>query len=55
MKAWTPAFENYAFAEKDGGTEVTVELDMPEDFFEHADESWPKALEKLKALAETSR
>ena len=53
VKAWTPAFENYAFTPKDGGTEVQVELDVPDEYVGMFDESWPKALQALKALAET--
>jgi hypothetical protein len=52
VKAWAPAFENYRFVDKDGGTEVQVEMDsMPayEDFLRDA---WPKALAKLKAVCE---
>ena len=52
VKAWTPAFENYAFQDKDGGTEVVVEMDMPGDHTDYFGETWPKALQKLKALAE---
>lgn len=55
VKAWTPAFETYTFADQAGGTEVTVETDTPEDFVSHMDDAWPQALEKLKALAESSR
>ncbi|MCC2630849.1 MAG: hypothetical protein K0S38_658 [Candidatus Paceibacter sp.] len=51
-KKWTPAFENYTFIEKDGGTEVQVDIDMSEEFKEMFEQMWPKALEKLKELAE---
>lgn len=54
VKAWTPAFENYTFTAKDGGTEVLVELDTPDDYAEMFEEMWPKALEVLKGLAEKS-
>jgi uncharacterized protein YndB with AHSA1/START domain len=52
MSDWFPAYENYAFREKDGGTAVSVELDMPEEWAEMFSELWPKALEKLKGLSE---
>jgi uncharacterized protein YndB with AHSA1/START domain len=46
-------FENYAFVEKDGGTEVSVEMvNIPDDFCPSMNEMWPKALEVLKELAE---
>lgn len=50
--AWAPSFENYAFAETNGATEVTVELQMPADFVAFMDETWPKALAKLKSICE---
>ncbi len=52
VKKWTPAFENYTFTEKDGGTEVSVELDSPDDHKEMFDEMWPRALLKLKEISE---
>jgi hypothetical protein len=49
-------FENYTFNEKDGKTEVLVDLDasdtFPPEFVEMFTEMWPKGLEKLKELAE---
>ncbi len=52
VKKWTPAFENYTFTEKDGGTEVLVEVDISEEYRDLFNEMWPKALELLKELAE---
>lgn len=52
VKKWTPAFENYTFVEKDGGTEVTVEMDINEEHKDMFEDMWPKALEKLKELSE---
>lgn len=47
------AHENYTFLDKDGGTEIQVELtSVPDEYNEMFDESWPKALEVLKTLAE---
>lgn len=45
-------FENYTFVEKDGATEVLVELDSNEQFKAMFDEMWPKALLKLKEISE---
>lgn len=48
-------FENYTFVEKDGGTEVFVELtNLPDEYLEMMNQMWPKALEVLKNLAEKS-
>lgn len=52
VKKWIPAFENYTFTEKDGGTEVSVDLDLADAYKEMFDEMWPKALLLLKELAE---
>lgn len=52
IKSWTPAFENYTFKEKDGGTEVTVDQDIEEQYSLMFNELWPKALQKLKELVE---
>lgn len=48
-------FENYTFVEKDGATELLIELvNLPEEYNDMMNESWPKALELLKGLSETS-
>ena len=52
VKAWVPAFENYTFIDKDGGTELRVETDSNEEFADMFSDAWPKALEVLKGLAE---
>lgn len=51
-KRWAGALESYTFKEKDGGTEVLVDTDTVEEFEEIFRETWPKALQKLKELAE---
>ena len=46
-------FENYSLSEKDGGTEVSIDLlGLPDEYAGMFDESWPKALERLKELSE---
>lgn len=52
VKKWTPAFENYTFTEKDGGTEVSVDMDIAEEYADMFKEMWPKALLKLKEISE---
>ncbi|HRH23605.1 MAG TPA: SRPBCC domain-containing protein [Candidatus Magasanikbacteria bacterium] len=52
VKKWTPAFENYTFVEKDGGTQVIIDIDTNEEYADMFAEMWPKALEKVKELAE---
>ena len=51
-KKWTPAFENYTFTEKDGGTQLDVDMDIVDEMKEEFDGMWPKALETLKEIAE---
>lgn len=53
VKKWTPAFENYTFIAIDGGTNVDIEVDSPEEYSEMFDEQWPPALQLLKEIAET--
>jgi uncharacterized protein YndB with AHSA1/START domain len=51
-KAWAGALENYTFKEKNGSTEVLVDMDTEEDHKQMFQDTWPKALQKLKELAE---
>ena len=46
------AFENYTFKEKDGATEVLVDMDTEEEYAEMFKEMWPEGLENLKRIAE---
>ncbi len=52
--SWAGAMENYTFKEKNGATELFVELagNIEEDFVKMFDEMWPDALKKLKELSE---
>ena len=57
VEKWANGFENYTFTESNGpdgnqGTTVTVELDTAEEFSDYMNETYPKALEKLKELCE---
>jgi L-rhamnose mutarotase len=52
IKAWAPAFENYTLKEIDGKTEVTVDMDVTEEYEKMFEETWPKALQRLKELSE---
>lgn len=51
-RAWTPAFENYTFTEKDGVTEVVVDVDVNERYEKMFSDVWPKALQRLKEICE---
>ena len=52
VKDWEGALENYTFANKNGKTELVVDLDINEEFKEMFEGMWPKALQKLKSLCE---
>lgn len=49
---WSGAEENYTLKEINGHTEVVVDLGLAEVDMEFLADVWPKALEKLKGLAE---
>jgi hypothetical protein len=53
-KAWAGAKENYTFTDLEGETELMVELDLHESYLEMFGELWPKALCRLKEIAENT-
>lgn len=53
IKAWAPSYENYTLTAKDGGTEFTLDMDSQDEFYDMFMMLWPKALERIKELAET--
>ena len=52
VEKWANGFENYTFEENNGITTLTVELDTNEDFLDYMNQTYPKALDKLKELCE---
>ncbi|UOK43658.1 MULTISPECIES: SRPBCC domain-containing protein [Flavobacterium] len=52
VEKWAGGFENYTFEENNGTTTITVELDSTEDFLDYMNETYPKALDKLKEICE---
>lgn len=52
VKKWAGALENYTLKTVDGNTEVTVDMDITEEYKDYFVNTWPKALDKLKELAE---
>lgn len=52
VQKWANGFENYTFEENQGTTTVTVDLDATEDFLDYMNQTYPKALDKLKELCE---
>ena len=51
-KAWAPAYENYTFADSNGGTELTIEMDIQAEEKENFGKLWADALSRLKTIAE---
>ena len=61
VEKWANGFENYTFEENNarpddpvgrGTTTVTVDLDTTGDFIDYMNQSYPKALDKLKEICE---
>lgn len=51
-KEWTGGKESYALTEKDGVTTVTAAFDVPPELEGYFKDNYPKALERVKVLAE---
>jgi hypothetical protein len=52
VKPWAGSLENYSFKEKDGKTEVLVEMDITEEYKDMFTDMWPRALQMLKKISE---
>jgi uncharacterized protein YndB with AHSA1/START domain len=52
---WTGSEESYSLAEKDGTTTLTVAFDVPPELEEEFKVNYPKALERVKLLAERKK
>ena len=52
VEKWANGFENYTFEESNGTTTVIVDLDITEDFSGYMNQTYPKALDKLKEICE---
>ncbi len=53
-RSFAPAYESYSLSERDGVTEVRVDLDTMPEYQEMMNEAWPKALAELKRICESS-
>jgi uncharacterized protein YndB with AHSA1/START domain len=51
-KEWTGGVESYSLANKDGTTTLTVAFGVPPEMEEYFKLTYPKALERVKVLAE---
>lgn len=52
VESWAGALENYGFNEADGITTVNVSLDTGSGWDDYFNQTYPKALEKLKEICE---
>lgn len=50
--SWAPAYENYTFTEAEGGTQLVVTVEIPDEFEDYLIKTWPIALDCLRVLAE---
>lgn len=51
-KEWTGGQETYSLAEQDGTTTLAVAFDVPEEMEDYFNNAYPKALGRIKELAE---
>ncbi|MBO9204103.1 MULTISPECIES: SRPBCC family protein [Niastella] len=51
-KSFAGAHENYTLKDRNGKTELVVDMDMNDEFKDYFIKTMPKALEKVKELAE---
>ena len=51
-KQWAGALENYTLKNNQGKTELIVDMDISGQYKDYFLKTWPKALDKVKELAE---
>ena len=52
IESWAGAMENYTFREEDGQTILSIDMDSQKEHKTYFEQTWPKALQKLKAICE---
>ena len=52
VQQWAGAHENYTLKEINGQTELLIDCDMADDYVDMFKDIWPKALDKVKEIAE---
>lgn len=55
VEKWANGYENYTFEENNGTTTVTVEVDASGEFSGYMNQTFPKALDRLKELCENQQ
>lgn len=51
-RSWSPAYENYTLSDAGASTELKIDVEVTPEFEAYMEDTWPKALAKLKALCE---
>lgn len=54
VRSWSGAHENYTLKSVDGKTELVVDMDVTDEFKDFFTTTFPKALDKLKSIVETT-
>lgn len=54
-KEWAGSLENYTLKNVNGRTELTVDIDVSDEYKDYFQTTFPKALDKVKELAEKSK
>jgi len=54
VRAWAPAYETYTFTEAPQGTHLRATVETLSDWEGHMNESFPKALQRLKEICEAA-
>ena len=54
VKEWAGSHENYTLKTVNGQTELTVDMDITEQYLDYFRETFPKALDRVKTLAENN-
>ncbi len=52
VEKWANGFENYSFEEGNGTSTVIIDLDTTKEFLDYMNQTYPKALAKLKEICE---
>ena len=54
-EAWAGALENYTFKRDGDFTRLIIDLDANEEYKSYFEDTWPKALDKLKSICEMNK
>lgn len=52
VEKWAGGHENYNFQENNGITTLTVDMDTIDEYLDYFNDTYPKALDKLKEISE---